>query len=193
MKQFMYLILTILFFNIGFSQTTHNYNWSMNSTNQQIVIDAGDTVIWTWGSGTHNLRSTGGDESFDSGYHSSGYQFSYTFNTPGVTTYICDPHPNSMYGTVTVTGTASIASDLKLNFDISPNPVSNSLNLKFNQNISTGILVEIYDILGKLIYKETSVMNNQRNSIDVSDLNRGIYIVKIYSGNNISIKKFTKK
>ena len=36
-------------------------------------------------------------------------------------------------------------------------------------------------------------MNNKRNSIDVSDLNRGIYIVKIYSGNNISIKKFTKK
>ena len=121
------------------------------------------------------------------------YQFSYTFNTPGVTTYICDPHPNSMYGTVTVTGTASIPTELQLNFDISPNPVSNSLNLKFNQNISTGILVEIYDILGKLIYKETSVMNNQRNTIDVSDLNRGIYIVKIYSGNNISIKKFTKK
>ena len=193
MKQLIHLFLTLLFFNIGFSQTTHNYNWGFSSTNQQIVIDVGDTVVWTWGSGTHNLRSTGGVESFDSGYGSAGFQFSYTFNSPGVTTYICDPHPNSMYGTVTVTGTASIPTELKLNFDISPNPVSNSLNLKFNQNISTGILVEIYDILGKLIYKETSVMNNLRNSIDVSDLNRGIYIVKIYSGNNISIKKFTKK
>lgn len=187
------LIFTFLFTIFGFSQTTHNYTWGFSSTNQQIVIDVGDTVVWTWGSGTHNLRSTGGDESFDSGYGSAGFQFSYTFNSPGVTTYICDPHPNSMYGTVTVTGTASIPTELKLNFDISPNPVSNSLNLKFNQNISTGILVEIYDILGKLIYKETSVMNNLRNSIDVSDLNRGIYIVKIYSGNNISIKKFTKK
>ena len=84
------------------SQTTHNLDWGFESTNQQITIDVGDTVIWTWSLGTHNLRSTSGVESFDSGYASSGFVFSHTFTTAGITEYVCDPHASSMYGTVIV-------------------------------------------------------------------------------------------
>ena len=44
-----------------------------------------------------------GVESFDSGYHSSsGYQFMYEFTEIGSTEYVCDPHPNSMFGSITV-------------------------------------------------------------------------------------------
>ena len=97
------LLLATLFTNLIFSQTTHQYNWSMSSTNQQITIGVGDTVIWTWGGGTHNLRSTGGVETFNSGYSSTyGFTFSHTFTVVGTTTYVCDPHESHMYGTVTV-------------------------------------------------------------------------------------------
>ena len=84
------------------SQTTYNLDWGFESTNQQITIDVGDTVIWTWFSGTHNLRSTSGVESFDSGYRSTGFTFSHTFTTAGITEYVCDAHASSMYGTVIV-------------------------------------------------------------------------------------------
>ena len=74
------------------------------STNQQTTVQVGDTVRCIGGSGTHNLRSTSGIENFDSGFISEqGYQFQWIFNQIGSTQYVCDPHPNSMFGTITVT------------------------------------------------------------------------------------------
>ena len=32
-----------------------------------------------------------------------GFQFQWVFTQVGSTQYICDPHPNSMFGTITVT------------------------------------------------------------------------------------------
>ena len=102
------LIIILPFF--AHTQTTHYFNWGYNTVNQQIEIEAGDTVEWLWvGSGSHNLISTGGVESFNSGYGSSGKIFTYTFNNIGSTSYICTPHAGTMFGTVTVTSqTASI-------------------------------------------------------------------------------------
>tara|TARA_Y100000766_G_scaffold166571_1_gene143118 strand:+ start:931 stop:1431 length:501 start_codon:yes stop_codon:yes gene_type:complete len=165
----------------------------MSSTNQQITINAGDTVVWTWGGGTHNLRSTGGVESFDSGYFNGpGPTFSYTFNTPGVTTYICDPHPNSMYGAVTVTGTASVQEESKFNFRISPNPASNIINLSFDNIVNEDITIEIYDLLGRMNRSVISNTKNGKINLDISELSRGIYIAKVKSGVSISIKRFIK-
>ena len=188
------LLLVTLFTKLIFSQTTHQYNWSMSSTNQQITIDVGDTVTWTWGNGTHNLRSTGGVESFDSGYFSGpGPQFSYTFNNPGVTTYICDPHPNSMFGTVTVTGTASIDDINLFDFNLFPNPSSDVINLTFDNIVSEQITIEIYDVLGKLNKIDNISVANTKVSIDISSLSRGIYIIKAYFGNSISVQRFIKE
>ena len=62
------------------AQTTHNLSWGFSSTNQQTTIDLGDTVKWTWAGGNHNLISSSGVESFDSGYSSTaGFTFSKTF------------------------------------------------------------------------------------------------------------------
>jgi|TARA_Y100000385_G_scaffold176975_1_gene182955 plastocyanin len=66
-------------------------------------IQVGDTVRWSWGSGTHNLRTTSGVEEFESGYHSStGYQFMHEFTEIGSTEFVFDPHPGSMFGRITV-------------------------------------------------------------------------------------------
>ena len=187
------LLFFALFTNLIYSQTTHQYNWSMSSTNQQITIDVGDTVTWTWGGGTHNLRSTGGVEMFDSGYYTGpGPQFSYTFTVPGVTTYICDPHPNSMFGTVTVTGTASIDEQNIFNFNISPVPASNTINISFDNIVNDQILVEVYDLLGKLNQRKVSNVSNGKISLDITALTNGIYIAKITSGTTVSVKRFIK-
>ena len=190
-----YLILVAIFFsNTIYSQTTHQLNWNISSTNQQITIGVGDTVVWTWGSGTHNLRSTGGTETFDSGYFTGpGPQFSYTFTSSGITTYICDPHPNSMYGTVTVTETAS-EQDLNLfDFILSPNPVNNAINLSVRNFRNGDIIIEIYDVLGRLNKSlKTNIVNNSF-SVNVSDLNSGVYIIKLLDGEKVSVKRFIKK
>ena len=85
--------------------TLHELFWQNSniSTNQQLLINVGDTVRWTWGSGTHNLRTTSGVESFNSDFHSTeGFQYMHQFNQVGATQYVCDPHPSTMFGTITV-------------------------------------------------------------------------------------------
>ncbi|MFL2623706.1 MAG: T9SS type A sorting domain-containing protein [Flavobacteriaceae bacterium] len=102
------LLSFFIFISFGlFAQTTHELAWANDGTcaNQQITIEVGDTVNWTWGAGTHNLRSTSGTETFDSTYNVTS--FSYTFNQVGSTNYVCDPHDTNMYGTVTVTESSS--------------------------------------------------------------------------------------
>ena len=187
------LLLILLFTNLIYSQTTHQLNWNMSSTNQQITIAVDDTVTWTWGSGTHNLRTTGGVEMFDSGYYGPGYQFSHTFTIPGVTTYICDPHPNSMYGTVTVTATASVGEQGLFNFNISPVPASDIINISLDSFGNNQIAIEVYDLLGRLNQSIISNVVNGKTSLDISELSRGIYVLKVISGTTTSVKRFIKE
>ena len=84
------------------NDSEYNLLWQ-SGTSYETTIQLGETITWTWGGGTHNLRSTGGVETFDSGYSSTyGFTFSHTFTVVGTTTYVCDPHESHMYGTVTV-------------------------------------------------------------------------------------------
>ena len=99
MKTKLLLFFAFISFSL-FSQTTHQYTWANDGSDagQQITIEVGDTVEWTWGSGTHNLVTTSGTESLDSGYEAAGYVYSYTFNEVGATDYICTPHAGNMAG-----------------------------------------------------------------------------------------------
>jgi plastocyanin len=87
--------------------TSYNLGWSQSgdSIDQQLSIEVGDTVTWTWGSGTHNLEQIGdiSEPEFAEGYFSSGHVYSHTFTTVGAHDYLCGPHPNTMFGTITVT------------------------------------------------------------------------------------------
>ena len=187
------LLLILLFTNLIYSQTTHQLNWNMSSTNQQITIAVDDTVTWTWGSGTHNLRSTGGVEMFDSGYYGPGYQFSHTFTIPGVTTYICDPHPNSMYGTITVTATASLGEQDVFNFNIYTTPASDIINISLDNITNDQISIEVYDLLGRQNISTISNVTNGKTSLNISGLTRGIYVLKVTKGTMSSVKRFIKE
>ena len=88
------------------AQQTYNLGWSQtgDSVDQQLSIEVGDTVIWTWGPGTHNLVQINGntEPGFGETYYSSGHIYTHTFTTVGSHDYLCGPHPTTMYGTITV-------------------------------------------------------------------------------------------
>lgn len=76
--------------------------WERNKS-YETTIKIGQTITWSWGSGRHNLKTTSGVESFDSGYSSTkGFKYSYTFSKVGTTNYVCTPH-SDMNGKVIVT------------------------------------------------------------------------------------------
>ena len=163
------ILILIIFPFFAQTQTTHYFNWGYNTVNQQIEIEAGDTVEWLWvGSGSHNLISTGGVESFNSGYGSSGKTFTYTFNNIGSTSYICTPHAGNMFGTVTVTSqTASIDEESINKFRLYPNPTNSIVIIEGNKNY----FLEVYDILGN------KIMSSFGNSINMTHLSNSTYII----------------
>ena len=64
-------------------------------TPQDVTINVGDTVRWTWvGSGHSTTSGTPGnpDGLWDSGVQNAGFTFSFTFTTAGVFNYYCSPH-----------------------------------------------------------------------------------------------------
>jgi len=80
--------------------------------------------------------------------------------------------------------------DLKLNyFSILPNPVNSMLQLKTNNNTVISEL-KIFDILGKKVYSKE--INNSIESIDVSNLKQGVYLLMVSNENSSQFKKFIK-
>jgi len=72
---------------------------------------------------------------------------------------------------------------------IYPNPIENTL---FIQNTLDYQIekIEIFDVIGKNVYS-SDIVNN--NSVNVSNLTSGIYLVKLYSGSAHTTQKIVKK
>jgi plastocyanin len=74
--------------------------WGYDTPN--LAISAGQTVTWT-NTGAQQHTVTADDTSLDSGLIDPGNSFSFEFDTPGVYTYHCTPHP-WMMASITVSG-----------------------------------------------------------------------------------------
>ncbi|CAM1352642.1 MULTISPECIES: S8 family serine peptidase [Tenacibaculum] len=74
----------------------------------------------------------------------------------------------------------------KEEFKIFPNPVKDHLIISFTDTINEVI---VYSVLGQEVYKNIS----NSNIINVSSLNKGVYILQIKSGRKIEKIKFIKK
>ncbi len=68
------------------------------------------------------------------------------------------------------------------NFKVFPNPASTEINIQTNMNID---YVEVYDVFGKFVLRESKIFN----SIKIGDLSSGLYLLNIYSGGARIVKK----
>lgn len=93
--------------------------------------------------------------------------------------------------TVTLDGTVLSVSDNSLMPEIVvyPNPVQDNLKLNTNSNISA---VALYNTLGKKVYENLSFDNNNKQ-IDMSQFERGVYLLKVMSDNVPQTFKIIKK
>lgn len=176
------------------SQTTHNLNWFTGiGSSVDLTIDVGDTVIWTWTSPNHTVESVPGNsvESFTSGFLGpNGSTYSYTFTVVGANDYLCGVHGAfSMSGTITVENNLGV-NDFKMgsSFNIYPNPSNSILNIALKNGITNGTL-EVFDMLGKKAMSQT-LNSDVFRSIDISNLNSGLYLIKISFEGNSETKRF---
>lgn len=75
-------------------------------------------------------------------------------------------------------------------FTIAPNPAKNKLNIKL-QNTSEDLKLEVFDVLGKRIYK--GLITKLESSIDVSNWKSGVYLVRLSDDTETQTKRFIKQ
>ena len=78
----------------------------------------------------------------------------------------------------------SISENTLESVKVYPNPVRNMLNI---DNLSTEANISIYNMAGQLVISEQAVSGT--NSIDLSSLSAGLYIVRMQDGNNVRTEK----
>jgi hypothetical protein len=75
-----------------------------------------------------------------------------------------------------------------MSFSVYPNPVSGNLNIKYNLTKASSVKLVVYNLIGQiektLIETTTQEEGEYRQSIDISDLMRGVYVVRFNCENN---------
>jgi len=77
------------------------------------------------------------------------------------------------------------------NFKMYPNPSEAIINLKSNR-FSETIGISVYNLQGQLVITEENTPSNETIQVDIYNLTKGIYFVKIVSGENTVIKRLIK-
>jgi hypothetical protein len=110
---------------------------------------------------------------------------SYTFSVVAV----------DMYGNVSLAGVSNELTILidgvkgvKASLSIGPNPVSELLNISSSETISN---ITVYDISGKLVNRV--IVNDVSSVVRFAGFNKGIYLVKIQTGNTVITKQIVKE
>jgi plastocyanin len=131
---------------------------------------------------------------------SGGFSFpsgsgTFTPQEAGTYYYICKNHISSgMKGKIVVTqsvGIQNVTNELEI--DIYPNPVIDNIYVKGLSEMSQGTF-EIFDLAGKsVISMRNSELAKKNGSLDLSYLNKGMYLAKISSSDKTLVKKFIKQ
>ncbi|WP_431135263.1 T9SS type A sorting domain-containing protein [Psychroserpens mesophilus] len=77
-----------------------------------------------------------------------------------------------------------------LGIHLYPNPTHSILHIEFNSS-ETNLTLEVFDILGKQVLNRITDSEGFSN-IDVSNLENGLYLIKIVTGDKTETKRFIK-
>jgi hypothetical protein len=132
---------------------------------------------------------------------------SYTWNTAATTSVIAvSPTVTTTYTITGVIGACTNSMTITQNvsactgineavaslISVYPNPSNGIVNVTLTSELTKNSFIEVYDALGKLVVKQ--VLANELNTINMSNLNNGIYTFKVMnSTNTIKIGKFIKQ
>jgi hypothetical protein len=79
---------------------------------------------------------------------------------------------------------------LSAKISILPNPSSGIFQLNFDTSLDNGATYQVYDLNGKMIL--SNKINNVKETIDLSNFNKGIYQLKVSASNQTGVIKLIK-
>ncbi|MCC6838277.1 MAG: T9SS type A sorting domain-containing protein, partial [Bacteroidia bacterium] len=173
---------------------------SLNSLNYYVYNNSSTgnqySYLWNFGDGTtstipyptHVYPGTGPYQlcltvSDNSGCSSTYCDSLYAGRTAGVLTINVMP--------TTSTNSTPINDSNISNFILYPNPALDQISIA-SQDISTIQKISVYDLTGRLV-KEISSIHSKEISINISDIEKGIYFLTLNDGKRSQTKKFIKQ
>lgn len=84
-----------------------------------------------------------------------------------------------------------VATDVKDEFSISPNPAKRELNVTLSKKSDKDLTIEVFDVLGKRVYK--GLITKLEYSVNVSDWKSGVYLVRVTDDKSTQTKRFIKQ
>ncbi|WP_298418772.1 T9SS type A sorting domain-containing protein [uncultured Kordia sp.] len=148
-----------------------------NDPNQNGIYQFGNTTTNGTGGLTGTIIYIGTDTNFTDIYTTGNYY----------KVYAVDKAFNYSNELIISDDTLGLSDTVGFDFKLYPNPATDILNIQINTIDS--ISVSIYDMLGKEVLSADRI----NNSIDISNLKNGIYIVNIATNNRSITKKIIKE
>lgn len=197
-------------FNILDGNTEDDSRWSAEAFPQSVIIDYGEeksiigTKLWTYLDRAYQYTTELSDNlDFTNAYivdrsANEESEQPITDNFETITARYAKITVNGAFAYtgswVSLTEFEIIEASSKINTIIDdgeivlyPNPAKNKLNITFSKKINSDTKLAIYNSLGQLLISKNK-RNGHTESIDISELSRGIYSIVI-SNNQLSINK----
>ena len=165
--------------NTAVSSVTVNASPSVVASSSNSLICSGASVIltastsatsYTWNTGATTMSVS----------VSPTVTSTYTVNVSNAAACVA-----SSTVMITVSPCTGIDEVLSNSISVYPNPVNGVVNITLTSELAKHSSIEIYDAVGKVVIKQ--VLSNELNSINISNLNNGIYTYKVLNNSN-SIK-----
>jgi len=78
------------------------------------------------------------------------------------------------------------------NFSLFPNPAQDYLNIDYQDKNGETLHLVIYDMHGRIVYNETINTGAEVLRVNISNLQKGMYLCRLYNENSSIIKKIIK-
>ncbi len=168
------LFLGFLFCLFGFinAQTNHynNQGYRLISSN---IGNGGSSQILNTQKGTYKVSQSIGQSSVIGTSKRNGYYLRQGFQQPQQRVKIINANSNS------------------LKADVYPNPFGEFVMIAFNENLSSTIHVELYNVQGRRVYVKTFSPSKQIE-LQIKDLSAGAYLLKAISNGRLLNSKLIK-
>jgi hypothetical protein len=102
----------------------------------------------------------------------------------------------NVIGEMVFTETKKVNRVIEPQFEVTvfPNPVSDKTTVSLDNTLGEEIQIEIYDLTGQLVYQQKMIseFGNQEISLPLQQLNTGVYLLTLRSGNHVVNTKISK-
>ena len=79
------------------------------------------------------------------------------------------------------------------NITVYPNPANEYINISFKTSLDKSINISVYDYMGKEVYQSVIENNSSIQTIDISNLNKGLYFINLRNNELAKTIKFIKQ